>query len=347
MSDTRHAPDVLARPVRRTRLAVGLFLVAAVLVILCLLSLVIGSRAIPLGAAWQALSQADPGNVDAVVVRQLRVPRTIVGLFVGVALGLAGALMQGLARNPLADPGLLGVNAGASLAVVVAIGFLGISQPAGYVWFAFGGAAIAAVVVYSIGSMGRDGATPMTLALAGAALTALIQSAITVIQLRDVTTFDQFRFWEIGAIAGRDMDVVRQIAPFLILGVVVALSRGRMLNAMALGGDVARSLGRRVNVDRAVTAVGIVLLCGGATAMAGPIAFVGLAIPHAARLITGPDFRWILRYSALLGPVLILASDIVGRVVAQPSELQVGVVTALVGAPVLVVLVRRRRAGRP
>lgn len=330
----------------RRGLLPGLVLALLILGALCLSSLAIGARGISAPLVWQALVHPDPGSASSVIITQLRIPRTVLGLMVGVALGLAGTLMQGLTRNPLADPGLLGVNAGASLAVVCAIGFLGISSPSGYVWFAFAGAGIAAVVVYSIGSMGRDGATPVALALAGAALTALLQSGITLIQLRDITAFEQFRFWSVGAIAGRDLEVVRQIAPFVLVGTLLALFSGRLLNALALGDDVARSLGNRIGLTRLIAAVAIVLLCGGATAAAGPIAFVGLAVPHAARLITGPDFRWVLVYSAVLAPILVLGADILGRVVARPAELQVGVVTALVGAPVLIVLVRRRKMAR-
>lgn len=341
-------PDVAAtvrgdpgRP-RTRRLAVGLVVAAGVVLGLCALSLAVGTRNISLVTVWHALWHAD-GQSDTVIIRDLRVPRTVVGLMVGVALGLAGTVMQGLTRNPLADPGLLGVNAGAALAVVSAIGFLGITDPSGYVWFAFAGAAVAAVVVYALGSMGRDGAGPVKLALAGAALTALFGSVITLIQLRDVTAFAQFRFWEIGALAGRDMDVVRQLSPFLLIGYLLAVASGRMLNTLALGEDVARSLGAHIGRSRLLAAAAIVLLCGGATATAGPIAFIGLAVPHAARMFTGPDFRWILAYSAVLAPALLLAADVAGRVVARPGELQVGVVTALLGAPVLVTLVRRRR----
>src|ERR1700712_5139361 len=335
-----------AEPGRRRHLWWGLGLALTILVTLTALSLVVGARWVSLPVVWHALTHAGATGTEAVIVRDLRLPRTVVGLMVGVALGLAGTVMQGLTRNPLADPGLLGVNAGASLAVVVAIGFLGITTPSGYIWFAFGGAAVAAVVVYSIGAIGRDGATPVKLALAGAALTALLGSAITLIQLRNVSAFDQFRFWEIGAIAGRDIGVVRQVLPFVVVGAILALLCGRMLNTLALGDDVARSLGQHIGLTRALAATAIVLLCGAATAAAGPIAFVGLAIPHAARLITGPDFRWILVYSAVLAPCLLLAADILGRIVASPGELQVGIVTARIGAPILITLARRRRVAR-
>ncbi len=341
-SDLRDVPTLA----RRKHLMLWLLLTIAGLGVLIALSLAVGARSVSLSVVWNSLIHDDASGTEAVIVRDLRLPRTLLGLMVGVALGLAGTVMQGLTRNPLADPGLLGVNAGAALAVVVAIGFFGITSPSSYVWFAFVGAGVAAVVVYVIGAMGRNGATPVKLALAGAALTALLASAITVIQLRNIAAFNQFRFWQIGSLAGRDIGIVRQVLPFVVVGAVLALLSGRMLNTLALGDDVARALGQHIGLTRALAAVAIVLLCGAATAAAGPIAFVGLAIPHAARLITGPDFRWMLAYSAALAPSLLLTADILGRVVAGPGELQVGIVTALIGAPVLIILVRRRRVAR-
>jgi iron complex transport system permease protein len=251
--------------------------------------------------------------------------------------------MQGATRNPLADPGILGVNAGASLAVVVAIHVFGIGAFSGYVWFALAGAAVVGALVYALGSMGRDGVTPIKLALAGAAVAAFLGSVTTAVLLLDVRTLDEFRFWTVGSIAGRDGAVARQVLPFLVLGAVLALGSARSLNSLSLGDDVARSLGLRISAARGVAALSVVLLCGGATAAAGPIGFVGLTVPHVARVLCGPDYRWVLPYSALLAPVLLLGADIVGRVVAPPAEIQVGVVTAAVGAPFFVALVRRRR----
>ncbi|GAB3688528.1 FecCD family ABC transporter permease [Angustibacter aerolatus] len=342
---TEPAPAV--RRARRSHrsLALGLALAALLVVVLIGLSLAVGSRSVPLDVVWQALRHADADSADAVVVRDLRVPRTVVGLLVGVALGLAGAVAQGLTRNPLADPGLLGVNQGAALAVVCAISFLGVATPSGYVWFAFAGALVASLVVYAVGSLGRDGATPVKLALAGAALTATLGSVVTLVVLRDLDALNLYRFWTIGSLTGRGLDVAAQVAPFLVVGVVVALAVGPSLNALTLGDDVARALGARVALIRATGVVAVVLLCGAATAAAGPLVFVGLAVPHLARSVTGPDHRWLLPYAAVLGCALVLAADVVGRVVAPPGELQAGVVTALVGAPVLVALVRRSRVG--
>ena len=322
---------------------VGLVAACAVLFLVCLASVAYGSKAIAFSTVIEAFTAFDPTVDDHIIVRSLRVPRTVIGLLVGAALGLSGAVMQGVARNPLADPGLLGVNAGASLAVAVAIFVFGIGTLTGYVWFAFLGAALAMLVVYLLGSAGRGGPTPVKLALAGAALTAGLISLTSAILLLDAATLDVFRFWQVGALAGRDADIARQVAPFIAVGTVMALATGRLLNALSLGDDVARSLGQRVGRARWFSAAAVVLLAGSATAAAGPIGFVGLTIPHVARAITGPDYRWVLPYSAVLAPILLLGSDILGRVLARPGELQVGIVTALVGAPFFIALVRRRK----
>jgi iron complex transport system permease protein len=327
---------------RRWSRAGALGAAVAVLAVVVFCSLAYGSKPIPLRTVFDAFFAYD-GSTDQAIIRSLRLPRTVVGLGVGVALGLAGAVMQGITRNPLADPGLLGVEAGASLAVVVGIYVLGIGSLSGYVWLAFLGAAVASVVVYGLGSAGRGGATPVKLALAGAAVSALLASLTSGILLLDVQTLDQFRFWVVGSLAGRDATVAAQVFPFLVAGAVLALASGRSLNSLALGEDVARSLGQRVGLTRLVAALSIVLLCGGATAAAGPIGFVGLAVPHVARGICGPDHRWILPWSAVLGPTLLLGADVIGRLVARPGELQVGIVTAALGAPLFVLLVRRRR----
>jgi iron complex transport system permease protein len=323
-----------------SRRAAWLLAAVVVLALLAVASLTVGARGLPLGTVWQALTAFDPGNGDHAVVHA-RIPRTVLGLLAGGALGLAGAAMQGVARNPLADPGIMGVNAGAALAVVTGIYVFGVGSLSGYIWFAFVGAAAAAVVVYLIASLGREGATPVKLALAGAALSAGLYSLMNVILVSSQDTLDRFRFWQVGAIAGRDWSVVLSGLPFLAAGALIVLLTGRILNSLALGDDIARGLGQRVGLSRGVTALGIVLLCGSATALAGPIGFVGLVIPHAVRFLTGPDYRWILPFSLVLAPVLLLGADIIGRVVLLPGEVPAGIMTALVGAPVFVWLVRR------
>lgn len=320
----------------------GLVVATAVLVLVVFCSIAYGAKPIPFGDVWDAIWSFDGSN-DHLIVRELRVPRTVVGIGVGAALGLAGAVMQGVTRNPLADPGILGIQSGAALAVVAGIYAFHVGSLTGYVWFAFAGAALASVAVYVLGSLGRGGATPVKLALAGAAFSALVSSFTSAILLLDVQTLDQFRFWIVGSIAGRDGEIARQALPFLAVGAVVALGSARSLNTLALGDDVARSLGQRVALARGVCALSVVVLCGVATAAAGPIAFVGLTVPHVARAICGPDYRWILPWSLVLAPTLLLGADVVGRVIARPGEVQVGILTAVLGAPFFIVLVRRRK----
>jgi iron complex transport system permease protein len=334
-------PDWPART-RRTVGTRGTWLLAAVavLVLVTAASLAVGARGLAPETVWQALTRFNPANGDHAVVHA-RIPRTVLGLLAGAALGLAGAGMQGLARNPLADPGILGINAGAALAVVTGIYVFGISSLTGYIWFAFIGAAAAAAVVYLIASLGRDGAPPVKLALAGAALSAGLFSLMNVILISSQDTLDRFRFWQVGGIAGRDWSAVLPGVPFLVLGAAIVLGTGRILNSLALGDDIARGLGQRVGLVRGVAALGIVLLSGSATALAGPIGFVGLVVPHAVRFLSGPDYRWILPLSMVLAPALLLAADVAGRVVLLPGEVPAGIMTALVGAPVFVWLVRR------
>jgi len=323
-----------------TRTAVLVALVAGLAVVV-VASFAIGARDIDLSTTIAALLGRGEGT-DGMVVVDLRGPRTVIGLVAGAALGLAGALMQGVTRNPLADPGILGVNAGASLLVIVAIAVFGVSSASGYVWFAFIGAALATVLVYLVGS-GRGGATPLSLTLAGAAVTAMLTAVITLVLLTDLDTLSQFRFWQVGSLTGRDLATVATVAPFIAVGAVLALVLGPRLNVLALGDDLATGLGQSVTVTRIAAAIAVVLLCGGATAIAGPITFVGLVVPHIARRMVGPDYRWILGYSLLLGPILLLVADIVGRIVVRPAELEAGMLVAAIGAPVLVALVRRSR----
>jgi len=332
---------VLSTRFALTRTA-GLVLAALLLLFMVLLSVAVGAKNIPLGEVAEVLFH-DDGSEQAAIVRDLRLPRTLVGLAVGCAIGLAGALMQSITRNPLADPGLLGVDAGAAAAVVLAIAVLDVRGTGTYMWFAFAGAAVASLAVYALGTTGRGGATPVRLALAGTAIFAALTALIEGVTLLDPAAFDQYRFWSVGSLSGRGLDVLAPVAPFLLLGGLVALALARPLNALALGDEAGRALGAHIHRTRILTAVAIVLLCGGSTAVAGPIAFVGLAIPHAARAIVAPDLRWVLPYSMLLGAILLLSADVVGRLVVRPGELQVGIVTALVGAPVFIALVRRRR----
>ncbi|HEX5567071.1 MAG TPA: iron ABC transporter permease, partial [Streptomyces sp.] len=254
-------------------------------------------------------------------------------------------VMQGLTRNPIAEPGILGVSQGAALGVVLAIAFAGVHTLSGYVWFAFAGAGAAGVAVYVIASRGRGGATPVKLALAGAALNALLYSVVAGVLTTRAATLDEFRFWQVGSVAGRDPEVIGQVWPFLVAGALLVLAAARGLDALALGDDVARGLGQNVAAVRIVGGLGATVLTGAGVAAAGPIAFVGLAVPHMARALVGTGHRWLLPMAALLGPVVLLVSDVIGRVVVPPGEVPAGVMTALIGVPFLVALVRRKAVG--
>ena len=319
---------------RRPALPVSVAITIAALAGAGVLSLLVGARSVPLEAVWDAGHPLRP-------VVEARFERTVLGFAVGAALGLAGALMQGLTRNPLADPGILGVNAGATFAMVVGMTAFGLSTMAGFLPLAFVGAALAAVAVHAIASLGRDGATPMKLALTGAALSAGLASWTTGLLLADRKTMETFRFWQVGTIAGRGLDVLAAGLPFLVVGTLLALAGARLLDTLALGEDLARGLGRRTSRDRLVIALAIVLLAGTATALAGPVAFVGLVVPHVVRSLVGPDHGRVLPVSMLGGAVLVVVADTVGRIVLPPSEVQVGIMAAAVGVPVFIALVRR------
>ncbi|PJJ61623.1 FecCD family ABC transporter permease [Compostimonas suwonensis] len=330
---------------RPARLALGLGGSFALLVVVVLLSLSIGNKDLSLVTVWSSL--LDPGSssgafADTVVAS--RIPRTALGVLVGASLAVAGAVMQGVTRNPLGDPGLFGVNAGAAAAVVTGIAFLGLGASSASVWVALPGAVLAVVVVYLVGS-GRRGTMPVRLVLAGAVVTAVVFAYVQAVALSLPTVFDSYRYWVIGSLAGRDPQLVLDILPFVVVGLAIALSIGGSLNALALGDDTARALGAHLGRTRILGAVSATLLCAAATAAVGPIAFVGLAVPHIVRSFTGDDHRWLIPYSLLLGPVLLLCADVLGRVLVRPGELMVGVVTAFVGGPVLLLAVRRMGGG--
>lgn len=338
-------PDdvTFARARRRPVLWGGLAVLGLLLAVAVLAGLAIGARSIPLGTVLASLLQPGTGSADEVAVRELRVPRTVLALVVGAALGLAGTVLQGITRNPLADPGLLGITAGASLGVLVGITWAGAT---GSAWFAFAGAAIAGIVVYGVGSLGGDAAASVRLVLVGAAVTAAVTSLVALVLLTDLDTLDRYRFWVLGSLSGRELGPLAALAPFLAVGAVVALWLGPALNAVSLGDDVARGIGQHLGTARAAAFLAVVALSGCATALAGPIAFVGLVVPHVARCITGPDYRWMLRYALLLGPIVLLLADVIGRVVVRPGELEAGVVVAFLGAPVLIAAVCRARVTR-
>lgn len=328
---------------RRRLRVVGLFILCATFGLSLTASLAIGARSIDFVTAVQAVLNFNPDIVEHLVVQDLRMPRTLIGIAVGAALGISGVLMQAITRNPLADPGLLGVNAGASFAVVMAIWLLGITAISGLIWFAFIGAGFVSILVYLLGSMGRGGATPVRLALAGAALSALLLSLISAILITNQQTLDVYRFWVVGSITGGQSGALWQLLPFIIVGILLAIWAAASLNAMALGDETARALGTKLTFTRVLTLLAVTLLCGSSVAMAGPVGFLGLVVPHMARAWCGPDQRWLIAYALFLGPIIILISDIVGRIILPPSEVQVGIMTALLGGPLFVWIVRNIR----
>lgn len=331
-------PASIYRPRSLRLLVIFAGLVSAVLA-----SLIFGANPLSFQQVWDGLWHPDASE-PSIIVWTLRIPRTIVGIVAGAAFGVAGALSQALTRNPLADPGILGVNAGAGFAVTVGVGLFGLSGVSGYIWFAFIGAAVATVVVYLVGSAGGSSATPVTLVLVGVALGAVLGGFSTFLTLINEDTFRSIRNWGLGSIARTSLADTVSVLPFLLVGMILAVTLSGALNSIALGDDLAASLGTKVGRTRVVGIIAVTLLAGGATALTGGIAFIGLMIPHIVRWFVGPDQRWIIVYSALAAPILVLASDVLGRIIARPSEIEVGIVIAVVGAPVLIGLVRRKKA---
>ncbi|QIN80840.1 iron chelate uptake ABC transporter family permease subunit [Rubrobacter marinus] len=331
---------ILALPLRsRGWLLAGAFACAGVLALCVLASVRFGAAEVGTRDVLAAFFAYD-GSEEHLIIRTLRVPRALIAALVGASLGVVGALMQGLTRNPLAEPGILGINAGAALAVVATVFVFGASSLAVYAPLAFVGAAVAWAVVHLLGSLG--GASPMKLTVAGAALEALFTSLTMALLILSQQTLEEIRFWLAGSVAGRDLGLLLQILPYALAGLTLAFVLGRRVTVLALGEDVAVGLGQRTALTRLAVALAIVLLAGSAVAVAGPIVFAGLVAPHLARFLVGVDYRWILPYSALLGGILLVCADVVGRVVLRPQELPVGVTVALVGAPLFVYLVRWR-----
>ncbi|AXV18332.1 iron ABC transporter permease (plasmid) [Neorhizobium sp. SOG26] len=331
--------SVLARTnATRSVWLVGLFVL---LLLLCALSVTVGTRDVD----WGDILAGVQGKVDSIgqAAVNVRIPRTVLAALAGGALALAGAIMQGVTRNPLADPGILGVNMGASLAVVIGVAWFDISSAEAFIWVAVAGAGSAAVFVYTIGSLGRGGATPLKLALAGAATSAAFASMVIAVVLPRNDIAGGIQSWQIGGVGGATFERILPVLPFLAAGFIISLLSARKLNSLALGDDLAAGLGERVALTRAVAAFGAVLLCGATTAVCGPIGFLGLVVPHLCRLLIGVDYRWLLPFSALGGACLLLVADVLGRLIARPAELDVGIVTAFFGAPFFIWAVRRQR----
>ncbi|MDJ1115216.1 FecCD family ABC transporter permease [Microbacterium dauci] len=343
VSTARRAPTTSVGARRRVAI---LLVGAAALLVSIALSLAFGSRPVSIGEVVDGITMwfrgETPTEIGAIAV-QSRIPRTVLAVIAGAALALSGALMQAITRNPLADPGILGVNTGAALAVVSGIAFFGISSATGYLALAFIGAAITAIFVYFIGSIGAGGTTPIKLALAGAATTAALSSLISAILLPRQNVMDEFRYWQIGNVGRASWETMAVVAPVLLIGALVAILCASALNALALGDDLAVGLGVHVGRIRLIAAIAGVALCAAVTAVAGPIGFVGLMVPHIVRMVSGPDQRWLLPLSAVGGAILLVLADTIGRVIGFPSEVEAGIVTAFLGAPVLIVIARRTR----
>lgn len=328
------------RQIRVLFLLCGLGLLAG----LSFASLLLGTRMLSPEVLLQALSSQDRSSAEQIILLDYRLPRTLLGLLCGAAFGVSGALIQAATRNPLADPGILGVNAGSAFFVTLAVGLLGWQSIDTYIWAAFAGAIVITLAVYALGATSKEGATPIRLVLAGVALSAVLGGIGSALTLLNPQAFDALRMWSIGSIAGRNMDVVRAVAPFIMIGLVLAICAARSLNAVALGDDLARSLGADILKARILVVIAVTLLSGAGTAACGPIGFVGLMVPHMVRWFTGPDQRWIIAFTLIFAPVLLLIADIAGRLFLYPGELEAGIVTAFIGAPVLILLARRKKA---
>jgi len=322
----------------------GAAIAVVCLVILAFSSILVGGRVIAPATVVDAFLAYDPQSLEHVIIRDYRLPRTLLALLCGAGFGVSGALFQAVSRNPLADPGMLGVNAGAAFFVTLAVGLFGWQSINAYIWASFTGAILVTSAVYILGASRRDGVTPVRLVLAGVAISAILGGIGSSITFLNPQAFDSMRMWSIGSVAGRDISVVTAVAPFIAAGLCLALFAARSLNAVALGEDLAKSLGTSVLSARLLAIVAITLLAGASTAAAGPIAFVGLMVPHMVRWFIGPDQRWIIALTMVCAPILLLVADIAGRLVLYPGELETGIVTAFIGGPVLILLVRRMKA---
>ncbi|EMS72602.1 FecCD family ABC transporter permease [Ruminiclostridium cellobioparum] len=322
---------------------IALLVCSMFILLVCILaSLAFGARFVNFPDVIDILIHSKKTSLIDIVVHE-RIPRTVFGIIAGAALGVSGALMQAITRNPIADPSILGVNTGASLFVVSGMAFLHIGSFSQYIWLALMGAAVTSLFVYGIGSLGYGGATPIKLALAGAATSAALSSVVSAVILPRTEVMNAFRFWQVGSISGATWEGIYTILPFLIVGMLMGLLVSPALDALALGDDVATGLGVRTGTIRLIGALSGVLLCGATTALAGPIGFVGLMVPHTMRLICGPNLRLVIPMSAVGGAILLTISDVLGRLIGSPGELESGIVTSFLGAPILIIIAMRAK----
>jgi iron complex transport system permease protein len=320
---------------------IGLIAGFLVLLVCLVVSVAYGAADISWQTVYESLIAFDNSR-EHLIIRTIRLPRSLLAMIVGASISTAGAIMQGITRNPLADPGILGINAGAAFAVVMAIFFFGASSPSSYIWYAFAGAGITAVTVYFLAALGRSGITPLNLTIAGAAIAAFLTSLTTAMLIISQQTLEEIRFWLVGSLAGADKSLILQILPYACLGMLLTLIISQQITILSLGEDVARGLGQQTVWVKIVAAVCVLLLNGSAVAVAGSIGFIGLVVPHLVRFWVGVDYRWILPYSAVFGAILLLISDVVARSIAQPQEIPVGIMTALVGAPFFIYLAKTK-----
>lgn len=322
---------------------IAIYLVSIIFLGICIIaSLAWGSKNIGFSQAINALLNSYDMSFSALVVRE-RIPRTIFSIMAGASLGISGALMQSITRNPIADPSILGVNTGASLSVVIGIAFFNINSANQYIWIALTGAGLTSIFVYGIASIGNGGMTPIKLALAGSATSAVLSSLVSAIILPRSEVIDAYRFWQVGSVSGATWESIKLILPFIIMGLIISIVSTPALDVLALGDEVATGLGVNIGIIRIICAIAGVILCGATTAIAGPIGFIGLMIPHSIRLIFGSNLRGLVPMSAIGGAVLLTISDVVGRVIGSPGELQVGIITAFLGAPILIIIARKAK----
>ena len=319
-----------------------IILCLALLSVIAMFSVSLGVKRIAFSKVMEVIFGNDLDSIEATIILQ-RIPRTVFGILAGGALGISGALMQSITRNPIADPSILGVNTGASLFVVAGIAFFNITAAYQYIWLAIIGAGLTAVFVYSVASMGKDGATPLKLALSGSAVSIVLGSLVSTIMLPNNRVMEAFRFWQVGSIGSATWENIALISPFLILGFIISMLISGYLNNLALGDEATTALGTNVVLTRSVGALASVLLCGAATALAGPIGFIGLIIPHIVRLAFGSEMSKMLPLSFIGSGILLLLSDILGRIIGSPGETEVGIVTAVLGAPIFIFAIRKGR----
>lgn len=335
-------PAVLTSSRANNLRLLGFPLMAALLLLVLVGSTAFGAAQIEPRVVAESVTHFDDTNTEHLVIRSLRMPRAITAALVGAALAAAGAIMQGLTRNPLADSGLLGIEAGAALAVMVAVLYLNIISLSGFAIFAFVGAGVSGALVYAIGSMGRGGPTPIKLTIAGAALGTMLASLTSLLAILHPLGYNQVRFWMAGSVAGREMELIAQAAIYIIAGLVLAILLGRQITTLSLGEDLARGLGLNVFWVKLLAALAVVMLAGTSVALAGPVGFVGLVAPHAVRFFVGLDYRWIIPYAAIVGAIFMVLADVVGRIILRPMELPVGIMTAAIGGPIFIYLVRAK-----